>query len=481
MHTIEEHKEYLVLGVVWQIVKMQLLSEVNLHERPELQKLLKEGEDLQKFMKLPAEEVLLRWINHHLGRGDSGMTMKNFSSDVKNGERYAHLLDSVANANGAIRDRILESDDPNERANKIVEESQKMGIETFIQPRDIVSGNKRLNLAFCAQMFNQNPGLVEDEKEKEEYKEAFETVEQELDEEEGDSREERTFRMWMNSLNLRGGNVYVHDLIDELADGTIILDTMDMLKPNIIDQKKVNRPKEGKGFNKFNQIANCNYAVDKGKELGFSLPGTGGVDINNKNRKLILGFVWQLMRMQVLETLKEVGGGKIPKDEQIISWANKRVKEHGKGTKINSFRDKSISDGRFLLDLLDTIEPRAVDPALITAGQTDEEKKKNARYVISVARKIGATVFLSWEDIVDVKPKMIMTLIASIMAVAAEKSAEQPAAGANAAAGSAKQEEEEVEEEGDDDEEDDEDEEEEDDDGDEEEEQEGAEEGEAEQ
>lgn len=40
----------------------------------------------------------------------------------------------------------------------------------------------------------------------------------------------------------------------------------------------------------------------------------------------------------------------------------------------------------------------------------------NAKYVISVARKIGAVVFLTWEDITEVKPKMIMTFVASLMA-----------------------------------------------------------------
>ncbi len=37
------------------------------------------------------------------------------------------------------------------------------------------------------------------------------------------------------------------------------------------------------------------------------------------------------------------------------------------------------------------------------------------RYVISVARKIGATVYLTWEDIVEVKQKMVMMLVASVM------------------------------------------------------------------
>ena len=43
------------------------------------------------------------------------------------------------------------------------------------------------------------------------------------------------------------------------------------------------------------------------------------------------------------------------------------------------------------MDLLSAVEPRAINPALVTPGETPEEKTGNAKYVISVARKIGAT------------------------------------------------------------------------------------------
>ena len=33
---------------------------------------------------------------------------------------------------------------------------------------------------------------------------------------------------------------------------------------------------------------------------------------------------------------------------------------------------------------------------------TDEDKKVNATYIISVARKLGCSVFLLWDDIVEV-------------------------------------------------------------------------------
>ncbi|GFO01621.1 plastin-1, partial [Plakobranchus ocellatus] len=44
------------------------------------------------------------------------------------------------------------------------------------------------------------------------------------------------------------------------------------------------------------------------------------------------------------------------------------------------------------------------------------EKLANARYAISMARKIGAKVYAVAEDIVEVKRKMMLTIFASLMA-----------------------------------------------------------------
>lgn len=71
--------------------------------------------------------------------------------------------------------------------------------------------------------------------------------------------------------------------------------------------------------------------------------------------------------------------------------------------------------GLFLIELLAAVEPRCVDRALLTAGGTADEKKLNAKYAISSARKIGCSLFLLWEDIVEVKPKMILTFVAAVM------------------------------------------------------------------
>jgi hypothetical protein len=57
---------HLVLGVLWQVVRIGLLKKV-----AELSK-----------TKLPPEELLLKWFNSHLKRQGSNRTVTNFGSDL---------------------------------------------------------------------------------------------------------------------------------------------------------------------------------------------------------------------------------------------------------------------------------------------------------------------------------------------------------------------------------------------------------------
>ena len=50
-------KETLILGLIWQIVKMQL------EDSPFLVRLLADGEELGDLQNLPPEQLLLRWFN----------------------------------------------------------------------------------------------------------------------------------------------------------------------------------------------------------------------------------------------------------------------------------------------------------------------------------------------------------------------------------------------------------------------------------
>jgi len=284
-----------------------------------------------------------------------------------------------------------------------------LNVQTILKPSDICSGNPRLNLLFTAAIFNQCPGL--DPLSEEEVKKAGL-----MDDDYGDSREERAFRMWINSLNLE--DVYVNSLFDDCKDGLVLLKVIDFIEKGIVDWKQVEKNPQ----NKFKRVANDNYAVVLGKQMKFSLVGIGGSDIVDGNKKLLLAFVWQLMRKHTFKFLADVQkkkfGGKEVTDEMIIEWANDQIKAAGKTSSIKSYQDPSLSTGVFFLELLHSINPKIVDWSLVTDGSKKEDALLNAKYAISVARKMGATIFLLPEDIVEVKPKMILTFVASCMALA---------------------------------------------------------------
>jgi plastin-1 len=124
------------------------------------------------------------------------------------------------------------------------------------------------------------------------------------------------------------------------------------------------------------------------------------------------------MRKHTLKILDALGGasGRPVTDDDIVRWANATVQQSGKSTSMRNFRDSSLSTGVFLVDLCAAIEPRAVNWELVTPGANEEDKINNAKYAISIARKIGACVFLTPDDITEVKSKMIMTFVASLWA-----------------------------------------------------------------
>lgn len=78
-----EGRPILILGLVWQVIKIQLLSLISLKNFPELVVLLGEGETMADFMKLHPELILLRWLNYHLTKAGSSRVAKNFGTDLQ--------------------------------------------------------------------------------------------------------------------------------------------------------------------------------------------------------------------------------------------------------------------------------------------------------------------------------------------------------------------------------------------------------------
>lgn len=68
------------------------------------------------------------------------------------------------------------------------------------------------------------------------------------------------------------------------------------------------------------------------------------------------------------------------------------------------------------LQVLAAIAPGSVDPAFVSPGGDAQQREANAKYALSVARRIGAGLPLLHGDIVAVRPRLLLVLFASLMA-----------------------------------------------------------------
>lgn len=401
-------KPHLVLGLLWQIIKIGLFADIELSRNEALAALLRDGETLEDLMKLTPEELLLRWANYHLENA-GWQKINNFSSDIKDSRAYFHLLNQIApkgQKEGEERIDInmsgFSEKDDLKRAEHMLQQADRLGCRQFVTPADVVSGNPKLNMAFVANLFNKYPALTKPEN-------------QDIDWSllEGETREERTFRNWMNSL---GVNPHVNHIYNDLQDSLVILQLYEKIKVPV-DWSKVNKPPYPKLGANMKKLENCNYAVDLGKNTAkFSLVGIGGQDLNDGNSTLTLAVVWQLMRKYTLNVLEGLGDGQKANDDTIVKWVNGTLADAGKSSSIQSFKDKSISTSLPVVDLIDAIQPGSINYDLVKSGTlSDDDKHENATYAISMARRIGARVYALPDDLVEVKPKMVMTVFACLM------------------------------------------------------------------
>lgn len=400
---LQAGKPHLVLGLLWQIIRIGLFSDINLHDHPGLALLLGENETLEEFMKLSPEQILIRWVNYHLARSTCGRQVTNFTSDIKDSIAYTHLLHQIAPKDADVTLLPEHEPDLSNRAELMLQEANKIGCRSFVSSSDVVQGNYKLNLAFVANLFNMYPAL-----------DHADGLDFDLTSIHEETREEKMYRNWMNSM---GVSPFVHHLYSDLCDGLVIFQLYNIIKPGIVDWSRVI-----KHFNRMRmlmeKIENCNYVVQLGRQCKFSLVGIDGKDIYDGNPTLTLALVWQLMKAYTLSILTKLAGqdaGHPIVEKEIVAWVNEKLAHSGKKTRITGFNDPSISDSKAVIDLVDSCKKGSINYDMVKSGHMEEDRLANAKYAISMARKIGAHVFALPEDIVEVKSKMVMTVFACLM------------------------------------------------------------------
>ena len=183
----------------------------------------------------------------------------------------------------------------------------------------------------------------------------------------------------------------------------------DHLQPGIVEWARVH--KQPKHI--YERVENCNFAIEVAKRLRMTVVGIDGNDLAQGSRKLTLAILWQLMRADLLAFLAQLGIS----DRDVIRWANLRVRGSGSRLQIKKPSDVTLRNGVYLLQLEHAVAPECVSADEMLDGSTALECKLNAKYAVSCSHKMGCRVFLTWEDILEVKPRAMLTLLAAIMAI----------------------------------------------------------------
>lgn len=110
----------------------------------------------------------------------------------------------------------MSESDPTKLAELVLANAVKMKCRKFVRAKDIVKGNAKLNLAFVCNLFNNYPAL--------------EPAEEELPNLE-ETREEKTFRNWMNSMGVKP---FVQNLFLDLDDGCVLLQLFELVKKKLV-------------------------------------------------------------------------------------------------------------------------------------------------------------------------------------------------------------------------------------------------------
>ncbi len=197
--------------------------------------------------------------------------------------------------------------DPVKRAKMMIAGATKMGVPEVVRPKDIVSGNTKVNTLFCSYIFNTKHGLPDPTKDE------FDPASILDDDIEG-TIEERQFRLWINSLGIEG--VDVTDLYDDVKTGILLCQVADKIHPGSVNWKMTKDPPKtiyDRQNNNGEFLNACKNA------MGLKMVAIGGDSLAKGTKIDTLASAWALCKTSYLKLI----GDKSEKD--IVNWANDAV------------------------------------------------------------------------------------------------------------------------------------------------------------
>eukprot|EP00301_Raphidiophrys_heterophryoidea_P001224 c10597_g1_i1.p1 GENE.c10597_g1_i1~~c10597_g1_i1.p1 ORF type:complete len:1098 (-),score=359.91 c10597_g1_i1:307-3600(-) len=391
------------MGLLWALIKSIVLKGITVSHCPELSKVGLAGETSEELKTMPSEQLLIRWVQYHVKQENSLLRVKAFDHDFSDCEILEYLIPKLV---GIQLDSSHPEWLPTDRLQHflLLFYRKYPDIHRFGSVEAFQERNPRLACGFMAVLFKLNHGLNLLTDEERRLLEALAALSE-------SEREAIALTVWINSLGI---DDTVNNLFEELKDGLVLLKVLDKLNPGSVDWAKVaaKRP-----LAKFLKLQNTMYVIKLCKVMEVNIGNIDGQNIEEGHKLFTLSVVWQLMRYHIERVLQALSSTGSPITEQeVLAWANTKISESGKKTMAKSFKDPALRNGIFFLDLMNALKPGVVDEDLVSHGDSVDGFRQNAKYAISIARKLGASVFICLDDIVCVRPKWVFTFVAALMA-----------------------------------------------------------------
>lgn len=153
-----------ILSTLSSLVLAYMLRTVSVLQFPELILLLDfDKENLQHLLDMDPVEILTRWVNYHMRRLKLSLRVKDIAPQYfQDGVIYLHLLKKLAGKK-LPEDVItpgLNSQDPKERANVLLQQMRAVGIEIPLTIKDVTEGSTLFQFKVLSCLFCYSTGIT---------------------------------------------------------------------------------------------------------------------------------------------------------------------------------------------------------------------------------------------------------------------------------------------------------------------------------
>jgi len=310
----------------------------------------------------------------------------------------------------------LEVDDWEQRAEAVISAASQLGCAQVITPRDILEAeNERVNMAFIAEVLRTCDGLPNPPEEITIERTREVTVEETAKEEV--HQQEMEIKKWILSLGI---GVSVADFVEDFKDGRALLRILNKVLGGGVDEKKMN----SKPSNSFRCIENLEYGIRVMHDV-LKLPNMHitGQEIANGVEGKAFTLVSQLFNYSTKKgnatakpstrLIRRASSGqqlfrrsrvKATSSKDVVEWLNEKL------ARFELAQIKQVNEITLLSlhALLKAFEPNIAD-------LSENEPLDNARYLLSVAWKIGAEVPLAAQDLCREDPQSRETFCSHLM------------------------------------------------------------------